>query len=363
MIDNLQAPNQLSSKLAEQVPAMLSYWDKNHICRFANKAYREWFGKTPEEMINKISLTELLGSMYPLNEPYIKGVLEGKSQTFERDIKSPSGRVRSALVTYYPDIVDNQILGFHTYVTDVTALKISEKKLVKSNQVYLNQNQMLLNFSNAISHNLKSYADGLSSIVEVLKEPDTKEEEKVKLLGFLFRLSDRFSETISHLNEIVAAQNQASLTYEMVYLHNYADKTTQALQIQMDVKGTIIRNNIPVNTALYANPAYIESTLHNILSNAIKYSHADRTPVIEINCIEENNTLILTIKDNGIGIDLKKHRKDLFGMYKTFTTNKDAKGIGLFITKYQVEVMGGEINLESELNIGTTVTIKFPVTN
>jgi PAS domain S-box-containing protein len=363
MIDDMKAPDQLSSKLAEQVPAMLSYWDKNQICRFANKAYLEWFGRTPDEMINKMTLHDLLGPIYPLNEPHIIGVLEGKSQTFEREIKSPMGVIRYALINYHPDKVDNEIIGFHTYVTDISVLKISEKKLVKSNQVYLNQNQMLLNFSNAITHNLKSYSDGLSSIVEVLKEENLKEEEKVKLLGFLFRLSDRFSETISHLNEIVATQNQASLTYEMLYLHNYADKTTQVLQIQMSVKETVILNKIPINTALFANPAYIESILHNILSNAIKYSYPNRTPIIEINCIQENNTLILSVKDNGIGIDLKKHGKDLFGMYKTFSTNKDAKGIGLFITKYQVEVMGGEINVESQLNEGTTVTIKFPVTN
>jgi len=54
---------------------MLSYWDKDEICRFANKAYLEWFGKTPEEMINKMSLAELLGPLYPSNEPYIKAAL------------------------------------------------------------------------------------------------------------------------------------------------------------------------------------------------------------------------------------------------------------------------------------------------
>jgi PAS domain S-box-containing protein len=363
MIDKIQPPNELSSKLAEQVPAMLAYWDKDQICRFANKTYLKWFGKTPEEMINKMSLSELLGPVYALNEPYVNGVLEGKSQTFEREITTPSGKVRYALANYFPDKVGHETVGFYTYITDISALKLSAEKLQKTNQVYLNQNQMLLNFSNAISHNLKSYADGLSSIVEVLKEEDIKEEERTKLMGFLFRLSDRFSETISHLNEIVAAQNLASLTYEKVYLHNYADKTTQALQMQMDAKGTVIRNNIPVSTALFANAAYIESILHNVLSNAIKYGHPDRTPAIEINCKEEGNTLTLTVQDNGIGIDVEKHRDDLFGMYKTFSTNKDAKGIGLFITKYQVEVMGGEISLESKLNVGTTFTIKFPVTN
>lgn len=363
MIDKVQTQNQLSSTLAEQVPAMLSYWDKDQICRFANQAYRDWFGKTSKEMIDKISLSELLGPLYKLNEPHIIAVLEGESQSFEREIITPTGKVRHALVNYFPDKVNQEIVGFHTYITDISALKISEEKLVKSNQVFLNQNQMLLNFSNAISHNLKSYADGLSSIVDVLKEEDIKEEEKTKLMGFLFRLSERFSETIGHLNEIVAAQNLASLTYEMIYLHNYADKTTQALQMQMSVKEAVISNNIPVNTALFVNPAYIESILHNVLSNAIKYSHPDRTPAIEINCREEENTLILSVKDNGIGIDLDRHRSDLFGMYKTFSTNTDAKGIGMFITKYQVEVMGGEISLESQLDHGTTVIIKFPVTN
>jgi len=363
MIDNIQAPNELSSKLADQIPAMLSYWDKDEICRFANKAYLEWFGKTPEEMINKMSLAELLGPLYALNEPYIKAALGGKSQTFEREIVIPSGIVRHVLATYFPDKIEDEILGFHTYITDISALKLSEEKLQKTNQVYLNQNQMLLNFSNAISHNLKSYADGLSSIVEVLKEEDLKEEEKTKIMGFLFRLSDRFSETISHLNEIVAAQNLAVLTYEKVYLHNYVDKTAQALQMQMAVNDTVINNNIPVNMAIFANAAYIESILHNILSNAIKYCHPDRVPIIDISTVEENNTLVLSIKDNGIGIDLKKHHKDLFGMYKTFSNHKDAKGIGLFITKYQVEVMGGEIGIDSELNVGTIFTIKFPVTN
>lgn len=363
MVDDVPMPNQISSKLAEQVPAMLSYWDKNHICRFANKAYHDWFGKSPEEMINKMSLTELLGPLYILNEPYIHGVLEGKNQTFEREITSPSGQTRYALVNYYADKVGHNTVGFHTYVADVTSLKLSEKKLEKSNQVVVNQNQMLLNFSNAITHNLKSYADGLSSIVEVLKEEDLKEEEKDQLMGFLFRLSERFSETITHLNEIVAAQNQAALTYEELYLHNYVDKTIQALQVQIVVKDALLSNKVPLDLSLFVNPAYLESILHNLLSNAIKYSHPKRKPRIEIEGFRDHNSVNLTVKDNGIGIDLVKHGNELFGMYKTFNQNSDAKGIGLFITKYQIESMGGEVTVESTLDQGTTFTIRFPLDN
>ncbi|WP_229338429.1 ATP-binding protein [Christiangramia sediminis] len=69
--------------------------------------------------------------------------------------------------------------------------------------------------------------------------------------------------------------------------------------------------------------------------------------------------MILEIGDNGLGIDLNKHRSKLFGMYKTFHTHKDSRGIGLFITKNQVEAMGGKIEVESELNKGTTFKIYF----
>jgi signal transduction histidine kinase len=95
--------------------------------------------------------------------------------------------------------------------------------------------------------------------------------------------------------------------------------------------------------------------LYNFISNAIRYSHPERNPEITITFSKKSNSL--SIKDNGIGIDLKKNGSKLFGMYKTFTNNPESKGIGLFITKNQVEAMGGKIEVKSELNIGTTFII------
>jgi len=67
----------------------------------------------------------------------------------------------------------------------------------------------------------------------------------------------------------------------------------------------------------------------------------------------------LSIEDNGIGIDLKKYDENLFGMYKTFHQNEDAKGLGLFIAKNQIEALGGKIEVKSEVDKGTTFTIFF----
>ena len=96
---------------------------------------------------------------------------------------------------------------------------------------------------------------------------------------------------------------------------------------------------------------------YNIISNSIRYKHPSRKPVININLVEENNVKILEIADNGIGIDLARNGDKIFGMYKTFSNNADSRGIGLFITKNQIDAMGGSISVESELNKGTKFKI------
>ncbi|MFP5081839.1 ATP-binding protein [Pedobacter sp. JCM 36344] len=73
----------------------------------------------------------------------------------------------------------------------------------------------------------------------------------------------------------------------------------------------------------------------------------------------EEGKIILEIKDNGIGIDLDVHGTKLFGMYKTFHENADARGIGLFITKNQVEALGGTISVNSEVGVGTTFRLSL----
>jgi signal transduction histidine kinase len=77
------------------------------------------------------------------------------------------------------------------------------------------------------------------------------------------------------------------------------------------------------------------------------------------NGLKLNGQKTLTISDNGIGIDLKRFGDKLFGMYKTFNGNPDARGIGLFMTKNQIEAMGGSISVESEPGNGTTFIVTF----
>ncbi len=126
---------------------------------------------------------------------------------------------------------------------------------------------------------------------------------------------------------------------------------------QIQLKGVKIISNIDKEVEFIYNPAYLESILYNLISNAIRYSHHERHPIIQIDSYVEGKNTVLKISDNGIGIDLDKNGHKIFGMYKKFSTHKDSKGIGLFITKNQIDAMGGNITVESEPNLGTTFKV------
>lgn len=97
----------------------------------------------------------------------------------------------------------------------------------------------------------------------------------------------------------------------------------------------------------------------NFITNAVKYSSPERKPIIKLSSTSQNGYTIVSIEDNGLGIDLKKYGSKLFGMYKTFHTNKDAKGMGLYIAKNQIEAMGGKVMVCSEVGKGTIFNIYF----
>lgn len=105
--------------VAENTDAMLAYWDADLVCRYANNAYVKWFGKSPEEMIDKITLQELLKDIYPKNLPYIEKALKGETQVFYRDIPIPSGETRRTIATYHPDIEYGTVKGFFVHVADL----------------------------------------------------------------------------------------------------------------------------------------------------------------------------------------------------------------------------------------------------
>jgi PAS domain S-box-containing protein len=124
-------PSEIALSVTNHISAMLAYWTAEQRCVFSNDAYREWFGKSPEQM-KGMTLKELLGPLYELNLPFILAALKGERQVFERRIPLPGGGVRESIATYTPDVVDGVVRGFSVHVADVTPLREREAALERA---------------------------------------------------------------------------------------------------------------------------------------------------------------------------------------------------------------------------------------
>jgi PAS domain S-box-containing protein len=124
-------PSEIALSVANHISAMVAYWNADQRCVFSNDAYREWFGKSPEQM-RGMTMKELLGPLYELNLPFILGALNGEKQVFERRIPLPGGGARESIATYTPDLVDGVVRGFSVHVADVTPLREREAALERA---------------------------------------------------------------------------------------------------------------------------------------------------------------------------------------------------------------------------------------
>lgn len=251
---------------------------------------------------------------------------------------------------------DENVINHITIVEDITERRRAEEELKQSFEVVSEQNKRLLNFSYIVSHNLRSHTSNIQSISSFLEIAETQ-KERDDMIALLKQVSHSLNETMSNLNEVVSIRTNINLTVEPLNLHDYIERAKVVLSKQMQSKFAKVQNLVPSNSEVLYNAAYLESILLNFISNAVRYSHPERKPVIRISYDDAQKKL--TIADNGIGIDLEKNGEKLFGMYKTFNNNPDSKGIGLFITKNQIDSMGGRIETESKLGVGTTFTIYF----
>jgi PAS domain S-box-containing protein len=268
---------------------------------------------------------------------------------------------KNGAIVWLRDIVNvisenGQVISLRGIMIDITTTKEAEKDLNESFNLVTEQNKRLLNFSYIVSHNLRSHTSNIASIMSLIESSES-EQEKNEMIQLLKSVSNSLNETMIHLNEVINIRTNIGLVSESLNLHQYLETVQSVLSEQINSKNVSISTIMPDDVMINYNPAYLESILYNIISNCIRYSHPDRKPIIIIKWITNYDDKILQITDNGIGIDLVKNADKIFGMYKTFTNNADSKGIGLFITKNQIDAMGGNITVESEPNIGTTFKI------
>ncbi len=240
-------------------------------------------------------------------------------------------------------------------IQNITEQKRKEIELNLSLSIINDQNSKLKDFTYIVSHNLRSHAGNLKMITDMV-ELETDVEVKLEWINLIKNVSASLSETVNNLNGLVSLNTEIKKEISFVETFGNIQKILSYKLMNEEVQ--IVTDFSECERINYV-PAYLESIMLNLITNAIKYKHPERNAVISLFTSRHNNRPFLKVSDNGIGIDLEKFSSRLFKMNQTFHQNSDARGIGLYITKNQVENMGGSIEVESNVDEGTTFTIHF----
>lgn len=242
---------------------------------------------------------------------------------------------------------------------DITPLILKQEELQSLVDVTAEQNKRLINFTYVISHNIRSHVANIIGILNISDEM----EDNTMALGMIKESTQSLDQTLHNLNEIISIQANTSLPVTQINIFQEIHRIISSIQILITEADVKISYLFDPHQILTTNPAYFESIILNLLTNALKYKSWERSLEIELNVYHTPEHTVLTFRDNGMGIDLKRYNDQLFGMYKTFHRNKDARGLGLYIIKTQIEAMKGSIEVESEVHVGTTFKLCFKRNN
>jgi len=235
---------------------------------------------------------------------------------------------------------------------------ISKQKLQleEFNQHLENKNRQLSSFAHIASHNLRAPVSNLVALKDFYKE-STDLEDKAMLFSKVEIVIGHLDETLNELIDSVKILGNKKIIHDPISFDSVFDKTLEILDNQILASKAVVTSSFSEAPSIEYPILYMESIMLNLLSNSIRYSSPNRIAKIHFCTQITNNEIMLIAKDNGLGIDLQKYGHKLFGLNNTFHRHPDSKGVGLFMTKTQIEAVGGTISVESKVDKGTTFKI------
>jgi PAS domain S-box-containing protein len=342
----------------------------------ANEVLCEMTGYSKEELL-KISMRDIT---FPEerreNKELSKKMLrrELSSCTLERRYISRQGKIVYVLFTL--SLVwskDEMPQFFIVQAVDITKIKELESENIRKNVELegtkanlINKVSQLEELSYIIAHNLRGPAGNIKLLTEALLAKNEDEPggnlsgafSVEEGLGFILEASNSLMNSLSSLMKIAEIKLNKNIPINECDVDAVVNEVTTQLQSAIFEKQASVMLSLEVKVINYPK-AYLESILYNFISNALKYHKPGVPPEICINTRVVDERIQLTVKDNGLGIDMERYGSRMFKLNQVFHTGHDSKGFGLYLTKTQVESLGGSIAVVSKINEGSEFVVTF----
>jgi two-component system sensor histidine kinase/response regulator len=365
MIDNarLYRESRRARLVADSLPALIAYWDRDLRCQFANRAYLRWFGIDPEDLIGRPMLEVLGPELFQMNRSHIQAALQGIPQYFELDLRlHATGEVRHANATYVPEVVEGRVLGFFVLVTDVTDLKDAQLAALSEKKIALSAVETREEVLTVVAHDLKSPLSAVGLAAQLQLQLNASDIRKIH------DFSSRIQRSVETMQALIGdlldfARLQAGSFTVDRHRCNAASLISQvldSLQGLAQAKRQVIEIVVPADLPdLDCDPNRMRQVLANILGNAIKF--APNGGEIRISASLARDEILISVRDNGPGIP-PEHLEKVFDRYwQGHEARRMGTGLGLAIAKSIVESHRGKIWVESEPGKGSCFHFTIPL--
>jgi hypothetical protein len=289
----------------------------------------------------------------------VKEAAQGKLVRYEIEFVSGSGELITLDFSIKPLLnAEGEVKLLIAEGRNISEIKKAKEEALETSRILLLQNKKLEEFAHITSHNLRAPIGNMMMLSNWLDNAtDTTEFDF--LVKSLKESAQKTLNTIDVLAQTLRIHNEKKDAHETIFFEQIIEDVKQILSASIIEASAEIIQDFAACPQIQYSAIYMESILQNLLSNALKYRSLERKCQIKIQTRWEQNRMVLIFSDNGIGIDLTHNQDRIFGLYKTFHDNADARGVGLFLVKNQVEALGGSIAVESTPNVGTTFCIIF----
>ena len=242
-------------------------------------------------------------------------------------------------------------------------LQTSIEEVNLANMQLTRTNNDLDTFVYTASHDLKAPIANIEGLLLALQHelPAASQVGQVPtMLHLMQEATERFSRTIAHLTEVSRLQKVHTQPATQVSLAHVAQ------EVQLDLVPLILQTHahvlvdVPDSASLLFSEKNLRSVVYNLLSNALKYHHPSRPPLVRLSYRPEAKYQVLEVQDNGLGLDLARDQGKLFSMFQRLHSHVEGTGIGLYMIKKMVENAGGYIEVQSELDQGSVFSVYFP---
>ena len=302
----------------------------------------------------------------------IQKMLRREITTYTLEKRCISADKKIVLVSVTASLVwnaDDTPKFFIFQVIDITRKKEMEEELNRRNSELeatknnlVNKVNQLEELSHIIAHNLRGPAANIKTLADALVAKtkggayaaanllsNTITTEEAAL--FIQEGSESLLNSLATLMEIAEIKLNKEIAYNDCDLEAIISNITAQLHSTIFEKQAVITTDLAVKHINYPK-AYLANIVYNLVSNSLKYTRKSVAPEVHISSEMRNHKVVISVKDNGLGIDLKRYSEKVFKLNQVFHHGFDSKGIGLYITKTQVESLGGTIEVKSELNNG-----------